>query len=349
MKAFIVTIIVSAMLTGYSKAEEMINANAVVKAFANRDLKLIQNLRPQEIEKLPLKERNAVALAAAKSLPIKDYIEVIGTNSIHKCFTKPPVQDSPKEAECRRQWGINMSAAELLRHLSEKRMVDDPSLLPYLIEALDHPDRSFVGQKCFNALTYLTRHTSGNVYWARLVEDEKKHEEISSWWTRWLENNKDKHPVFDTKIEQQARMEFMRLAEQIENELKPLYPSLSMFSAPKDLPLLWSSHLFHVEYNPRCYALGPSTVDHDELPWIHIRCELLSKELSPGAAWAKKEIPTPPVELKNLKETVYSEVLPKTDILIEVLVASTDEQLIKDLRSALNKQIAPNQRVDLTW
>ena len=140
----------------------------------------------------------------------------------------------------------------------------------------------------------------------------------------------------DTEVERRARAEVMRVAKQIEEKVRPHHPELSMFSAPKDLPLRWPSSLFHIEYNPRLYSLvTPLTLNRDNLPWIHIRCGFQSKDLAPGAAWAKKEIPTPPAELDKQKKTVYFMFLEGTDILIEALAASNDERLIKDLRTAL--------------
>jgi len=307
----------------------------VVRMFRDRDLTQIQALRPRSIEGLPLDQRNCIALEAARSLSIAEYIGAIGDDTLWEHFARPQAEDSPAEAECRRQWGINMSAAELLRHLAENRLIDDPRVVPYLIEGMSHPDRFSVGQKCFYALAYLTRHKSGEVYWARLVEDRERQEEITSWWRDWWPRHQGKHPVFDLEVEGRARAEVLRVARAIEMQVKPCHPELWLFSIPEVLALRWSSRFFQIEYNPRLYALvTPLTVDRDDLPWVHISSRLQTQDLS-GTLWSEAEAPTPPVELRGQEIVVYSRVLDGTDIVVEVLAASMNEGLIRDLNAAL--------------
>ncbi len=124
-------------------SHEGISLKADMEMFEEHDLRTVQNISPQVIEKLPLEERNKVALVVARSLSIKKYIGVIGKNGIRKYFT-PSGQNLPKAAEIRKQWDINYEAASLLRHMAEKRMIDDSKILPYLTDALDHPDKCFV-------------------------------------------------------------------------------------------------------------------------------------------------------------------------------------------------------------
>lgn len=306
-----------------------------VLMFRQRNLAQLQKLSPRSIEGLSLEQRNAVSLAAAQSLSIAEQLQAVGDDRLWEHLAKPPAEESPAEAECRRQWGINMCAAELLRHLAEKRLVDDPCLLPYLIEGLSHPDRFSVGQKCFYALTYLTRHRSGEVHWARLVEDRKRQEEITSWWREWWRTHQGKHPVFDVELEGRARTEVLEVARAIEAEVKPYHPELSMFSTPEALRLEWSIRFFRIEYNPRLYALvTPLPVVRDDLPWLHISARLQNQDLS-GTLWSDDEAPTPPAELEEHVATVYSRALDGTDIVVEVDVASKDERLIRDMQSAL--------------
>ena len=307
----------------------------VVQMFRDRDLTQIQALRPRSIVGLPLDQRNRIAIEAARSLSIAEYIGAIGDDTLWEHFARPGAEDSPAEAECGRQWGINRSAAELLRHLAEHRLIDDPGVLPYLIEGLSHPDRFSVGKKCFYALTYLTRHRSGEIYWARLVEDREKQEEITSWWRDWWHRHQGEHPVFDLEVEGRARAEVLRVARAIEMQVKPGYLELSLFSTPEVLALHWSSRFFRIEYNPRLLALfTPLTVDRNDLPWVHISARLQTPDL-PGTLWSKAEAPTAPMALRGQEIVVYSRVLDGTDIVVEVLAASNNEGLIRDLKAAL--------------
>jgi len=306
----------------------------VIRMFRERDLPQIQALRVPSLEGLPLDQRNCIALEAASSLSMAEYIGAIGDDKLWEHFTKHE-EYSPAEVECRRQWFINMHAAEVVRDLAEKRLIDDPRVLPYLIEGLSHPDRFSVGQKCFYALTYLTRHRSGEVHWARQVEDPKRQEEITSWWREWWRTHQGKHPVFDVEVEERARTEVLEVARAIEAEVKPRYPELSMFSTPETLRLQWSTRFFQIEYNPRRYArIPPLPVTYEDLPWLHISARLQSQDLA-GTLWSGEKAPAPPAELAEHVSTVYSRVLDGTDIVVEVVAASEDEGLMRDLQRAL--------------
>jgi len=331
-------ILLLGLATG-AAADAEIDWQEAVLMFRQRNLTQLQQLSPRSIEGLSLEQRNAVALAAARSLSIAEQLEAVGDDRLREHLAKPPAEESPAEAECRRQWGINMCAAELLRHLAEKRLIDDPRLLPYLIEGLRHPDRFSVGQKCFYALTYLTRHRSGEVHWARLVEDPKRQEEITAWWREWWRTHQGKRPVFDVEVEERARAEVMKVARAIEMEVKPCHPELSMFSTPEALALHWSTPFLRIEYNPRRYALAPPfPVAREDLPWLHISARLQSQDLA-GTLWSEEKAPAPPAGLEAHVAQVYSRVLDGTDVVVEVVAASKDEGLIRDLQSAL----APRQ------
>jgi hypothetical protein len=318
--------------------EEKLDFRVIVKMFADRDLTSIQSIRPQSIEDLALDQRNQVALAAAKSLSVKKYIEAIGDDSIYKHFTKPSTQESPAETECRKQLGINRSSASLLQHLAEKRMINDPGILPYLIEALDHPDRHWVGQKCFYALKYLTRQESGDIYWARLVSDEKKHAEIHKWWQDWWQRNREKHPIFDADLETLARREVLRLARSIDENLKPRFPELKLFQVPETLPLRWQRPLFYVEYDPGNWSLLPNSFDginSKRLPWILISCRFQSKGLKD--TWAREDKLQPTERLRDRMKTCYSKTIQGSDLLVEIMAASENETLMKAMDSAFDQ------------
>ncbi len=334
---------------GSTAATEPIDFRSVLKMFQQRDLVSLQNLRPQALEDLPLEERNQIALAATESLSIEPYIKAIGNESLYKHFTKPPALDSPLEAECRKQWGINGNAAEMLRHLAEKRLINDPQILPYLIAGLDHPDRFQVGQKCFYALENLTRRESGAVYWARLVNDEKRHAKISKWWRAWWKSNRKEHPVFDTEIEEQARATVLHLASIIGDELKPRFPELSLFETPKSLPLRWQRPLFYVEYNPWSWSLTPGSfngIHRDRLPWILISCRFQSEGLNDTST--PEDRLQPPQRIRSYRTTCYSERIQGSDLLVEVQAASENEAFMAAIRSVFAEKFntQPNVRAD---
>lgn len=76
-------------------AGEQVDWRRAVHAFEGRDLGQIQELRPGSVEHLSPDQRNAIALAAARSLSIADYIDAIGESRLWEHFTTPPAEDSP--------------------------------------------------------------------------------------------------------------------------------------------------------------------------------------------------------------------------------------------------------------
>ena len=114
MRTMVIPFLSLLVLAGVARADDPVDAKKLIQMFAERDLDGLQRTSPKVLENFPPEQRNEVALAAAKALDIKDYIGAIGKDDIHKHFAGR-AQDTPAEAECRRQWGINMAAAEMLR------------------------------------------------------------------------------------------------------------------------------------------------------------------------------------------------------------------------------------------
>lgn len=330
-----------------SKAEQ------IVRWYAHRDLQGLQQLRTDDYQALSPNQRNQVALAAAKSLAIESYLKAAGIEFkspmdqvLNKKFAQPATQDTPAEAECRRQWGINMHAAELLRHLAEERRLTEQQVLPYLIAALDHADGGSVGQECFYALKYLTRRTSGDIYWGRLVRDDARHAEITAWWRQWWKTNQEKRLIVDPELENAARQEVLRLSRKIES-LKPKFPELEYFKTPAELPLVWQRPLFYVQYDPSMWALRQGMFDNvnrQGLPWVLVTCRFRTQEL-PDKEDHQRE-PAAPQELSRYTTTCYSKAVLNSDLVAEVIVASPTQNLtnqVQGLMADLDTQPAVKQ------
>lgn len=313
-------------------AEQRVDVQEVLRIFKERDLIPIQHLNVRLIKALPLEERNRIASAAAESLGIEACRPHLGRQTLLEYLTTPAKDDSVEKAECRRQWGINTSAAELLRQMADGRAINDPRIIPFLIQGLDHPDRSSVGQKCYYALARLTGRQPGYEYWSRLGKDDQWHAEITAWWKRWWKQNQNKHPVFDTKIEARVRDEMLRLAAWIETDLKPVHPELELFRAPAGLSLHWGEPMFDITYTPQFYAgFAPGEAESIQrfkragrpLPWIVIR----DRFQFPALPSERKEDTTPAPNL----QVCESRVINGTDLVVEVLASSTNAQLMRDL------------------
>lgn len=329
------------VLTSVVRSQEPERLTVILQAFEQRDGLFISRLHIREMEALPLEARNQVALAAARSLSIKEYLDRVRDTPSGLDLTIPGNEDSPEKAEYRRQWGINRSAAGILRDLSEKRLINDPRVLPLLIDALEHPERAVAGP-CYQALEDLTRHPCDDKHWTRGEWDQARHARIVTWWREWWKQNKDRHPVFDLDLEERARSQVLRLSQIVEREIKPQYAELNMFRTP-ELPLRWQTPIFFIDYNPQMWSLTigqfPTSVRTRMLPRILISCRFQSTELNAVPSGTELDRMTPD-NLKDKVEMCFARELPGTDVILEVKAAAHRPELIEDLKVILEREMS---------
>ena len=281
---------------------EPLDYQQVVQFIEEHDSAGLRLVLFKSIESLPVSERNLIALSAAKSIS-------------------------------RGEPGIY--ATDLLRKMSEKRLITEPQVIPHLIMGLSHSNHNYVARGCLNMLQHLTRRHCGVNGWARFVGDATKDGHIIQWWVDWWEINKNKHPVFDEKLERAVRNDILRISNIIEKEIKPEFSELELFYSPSPLSLRWFPPLFLHEYNPREKTLPIRTfhgVNRDTLPWILITCVFQSQEPSDSE---EAGTPRPPKNLRNRVVTCYSNIVMDSGLLVEVKVAAENDALIERIRNAL--------------
>ena len=281
---------------------EPLDYQQVVQFIEEHDSAGLRLVPFKSIESLPVSERNLIALSAAKSIS---------------------------------RGGPGIYATDLLRKMSEKRLITEPQVIPHLIMGLSHSNHNYVARGCLNMLQHLTRRHCGVNGWARFVGDATKDGHIIQWWVDWWEINKNKHPVFDEKLERAVRNDILRISNIIEKEIKPEFSDLELFYSPSPLSLRWFPPLFLHEYNPREKTLPIQTfhgVNRDTLPWILITCVFQSQEPSDSE---EAGTPRPPKNLRNRVVTCYSNIVMDSGLLVEVKVAAENDALIERIRNAL--------------
>ena len=281
---------------------EPFDYHQVVKIIEEHDEAGLRLVPFKSIESLPVSERNLIALSAAKSLS-------------------------------RGEPGIYET--DLLREMSEKRLITEPQVIPHLIMGLSHSNHNYVARGCLNMLQHLTRRHCGVNGWARFEGDATKDSHIIQWWVDWWQINKDKHPVFDETLEGAVRNDIFRIFNIFEKEIKPEFPELELFAPPSPLSLRLFPPLFLCEYNPREYTLPIRTfhgIDRDTLPWILITYAFQSQELSDSE---EAGTPHPPENLRNRVVTCYSNIFMDSGLLVEVKVAAENDALIERVRNVL--------------
>lgn len=182
---------------------------------------------------------------------------------------------------------------------------------------------------------------AANAYWGRMVEDAKRHDQVSAWWRDWWNANKNKHAVFDREVEERVRILVLDLAETIESELKPMHRQLPKFLVPEQVRLhSRPSPLFDVEFNPWFSASASSEGLHrDNWPWLYISCEFQTSDLAEPPDWQRRDERLPPQHLRDHVTKAFNCQLDGTDIAIKVKAAAKDVELVKSIQRVLKKHV----------
>jgi len=306
--------------------------------FLSHDLLGMQAVHLKDFTGLSPGQVNEIAVLAARRLGIAHLLKGVKFDDFH-AFLRT---DRPGVGQIRRQWGINMACAEILRQLSEKRLIADPSVIPHMIQALDHPARSFVGQKAFYALTYLTRRRSGRTYWARLPDDPKTRAAISKWWADWWARNRDKSPIFSVALEERLQKRVSEIARRIETQVKPRFPGeLQEYSAEG----IRYSHsqpafnfIFDADMSLPLGALDDPPVprpEPDTLLWLQVRARFVTPCLPPEVdQWAVRDV-APPARAAGGLKVLFESPVEGTDLVLQVRLFTPNRQLEKAVRTAL--------------
>ena len=315
-----------------------VTVDEVRRLYQERNLiGLQQVMRVAFVKDLPLADRNAIALLAAQNLEIKDYLKDAVFTDFHAFLREKTQVNDP----IRIQWGINMTSAALVRDLSYPRLISEPRVIPYLIAALDHPDRGFVGRDCHSALRSLTRHRVGDRYFSTGQKDPALCARIVAWWRDWWKANQDRHPVFDLALEDTARTRVLEILRLIEKEVKPRYWQFGLFPVPKDrLTFSDTPPLYDYSYDPDVMAIPIARAGRARpLTWLQVRVEFGTPPMVDNDPRAGALARRPAEEsLRDRVEDIYAERLEGTDVVITVSLATTDDDLAAFTRITLEDQ-----------
>jgi hypothetical protein len=299
------------------------------KMFNDPDLWVENKMRPT-MDALSPSERDEIAMIAAERLSLGD----IGKGTTAADW-KAEFLNLPENAMLRERWSENRHAGELLSYASEKQYITDASVIPYLIDAVDHPDTSCVGN-VFGALARLTRHRTG---YRGVAQSGKMDDAAEVWWRDWWEANRNKHPVFDLDLEKRTKTEWLRVSTLIESSMAGEFAVFGAYHVGKMETAAVagdSSPLFDLCYEPCLFAnmwwgAGPRP---DDNLWISVSAGFCSCDLPESQrGWAREE--SKPRAVKLPVGTIYNRVLPGTDVAIRVRVATDSEAIVSALTKAL--------------
>ncbi len=218
------------------------------------------------------------------------------------------------------------SAIQTIHALCVLRVVNDPEIIPPLIDTLRHRNDT-IADNAHGTLRILTRRMFFEQFWR--TQDKS---EIKSWWEQWWKANKAKHPVFDVLIEMKAKAEVVRLVRVIEKEVKPKFPELNYFRPPEkiDYPF-YTRPIFRIVCDPQLNALVSPKSNQS---YLEIICNFESPD-SDGKVSGERGDHGMLKRPKDVAE-VYRHKLPETDILIVVRVGSSNTNLLTELKNVLS-------------
>ncbi len=150
---------------------------------------------------------NERALAAANQLSLRTPDGALITKEMVDKLTTPPGFDDALQAAVRQQHFMNGRCVSLLRDLANTGSVDDPRVIPPLVEILEYPSgvvRSTAGH-VLGSLTQRRFETGGD------DDDSPRQHLMSAWWRTWWQKNQDRHPVFDALLEERIHRRFVAM------------------------------------------------------------------------------------------------------------------------------------------
>ncbi len=117
--------------------------------------------------------------------------------------------------------GVNLNVAKAVAELAAGRLIDDPGAIRPLIRCLNHPLLP-VSQSCEDALVSLTRHSYG---WKFYYDQpppptEEGRQRLVADWTKWEEQMKEGHPIFDEWLASRCLAAGHELGERLAGVLK---------------------------------------------------------------------------------------------------------------------------------
>ncbi|MGA2555841.1 MAG: hypothetical protein ABSG04_06150 [Verrucomicrobiota bacterium] len=275
---------------------------------------------------LPASQLNRIATAAARELSLHTTNGDVITDAINQLRFKPQANDTPTEAALRLLDSGNMGRVYLLQWIENLRGISDPVVIAPLIEMLDYPGgRADAGIK--DEAAYVLCRLTGREYYPPLYQRYWQGEDylrFVRWWREWWAKNKDRHPVFDSEIEEMIKARIGIIERQLAKDLTNYYELRLIDLDPKDV---------------RLNRAGPT--------------ELFRLDTEDSAAFVQKDISlrieaqfgTPafppfgqmPTARQSPKVELLHETLPGTDILITVQAASGNTNFVREVRDSLAK------------
>jgi hypothetical protein len=293
---------------------------------------------------LPQRDRDGIALAAAKSLVISNFVNDLPGKNLGPLFQKPYRDLTPQELNCRRRLGWLDQAVTVLRNLQEtvprlggSHQITDPRVVPYLIDVLSTPKTGWPGgghfdTQCFYVLSQMTSHYTGwDLFESRVEDGGRTREKVIAWWREWWKRTEEKDPVGNLERAAKVRADLTKVLRKIKSVS---YPELSVFSYEH---FQFTTVPWCYDYIPRWSANFPpgNVADNDFELSCRTRFQMSDLRLSESEG-----IFTSPNHsaLDSSKESlIFSKQVPGTEIIIEVAVITTNVELKKDLTRTLQK------------
>ena len=240
----------------------------------------------------------------------------------------------PVENAFRKQYDLGMRAAELIRFLSEKRLITDQGVLPVLVDGLEAPEY-YTYQSCFVALGLLTKLYDGPLTSDAYLDGDKDRQVLADWFKTWLNVNRSKQLILTTVWEEKLKSHLLDVCRRVETLSTATGHPLNGFKAPEErLYHKVGEPVFDVLWSGEMLARRP--ISSTGGGWLYICVRTQTPLLHGIKGWERFPWDVP-ATLPTGAKRVLKELIDGTDWMLEIYTKDLDPEAVKEVAELIGK------------
>ena len=294
----------------------------------------------KRFEQLSSADRNRIAIAAVRELSLRTTNGDLITDALID-QEQPTSSDAPRKTAMHNLAGNDMLGVFLLRDMENLNLISDAGVIEPLINMLEFPGvkKDFgVRDASAQVLCQLTGHNWSELYQFSTGE---KHRQFVQWWQAWWAKNKNRHPVYDSEVEEMIKARISAIELQLAKEVASYSELRSPELKPERIRFIHYSRVNLAGNSVDSFGSSQgrfrTTPDGDRRPATVDEYVYLCITAKFGTPPPMPYPEDTPARWQSLKQEVFREALPNTDIIITVVAASKDAEFMREVSNSLAK------------